>query len=44
VGLSKDLVDGRVIAWVRLESDQSVGDPCELTLGVLDEEWTELVL
>jgi hypothetical protein len=44
VGLSKDLVDGGVIIRVGLESDQPVGDPRELTLGVLDEQRAELVL
>ena len=44
VGLTKDLVDRRVVVRVGLEGDQPVGDPRELALGVLDEQRTELVL
>jgi hypothetical protein len=44
VGLSKDLVDGRVVIRVGLEGDQPVGDSRQLTFGVDDEQWTELVL
>jgi hypothetical protein len=44
VRLAQDALDRGLVARRRLEYEQAGSDPLEVALGLLDEQWPELVL
>ena len=43
VSLAKDGIDRGVIIWRSLEIEQAGGDALQVALGLLHEQWSELV-
>jgi hypothetical protein len=44
VRFAEDALDRRLVSRRRLQREQARGDPLQVAFGLLDEQWTELVL